>query len=326
MNTNFGILKAVILTAAVLLCWHLFSGSESGWLRVETKYPAVSGSEFTVRVTFLKPVTSKYIGIDLHGMDHRKNSIGFLSYTEHQITDSSRTVYEFSLPVPSKKNPAYVFPVIVLSETGSWQSREHVAYADAVPVCYSSCNIKKGGLISRSTTDLDNRHTDTTPDSIYLTVIIVFAWIAVSMLMFQLKNNTNSFLIAFVAILSSAAEIVCYILSIDNPLRRVIHEAGLYNFRRAPQQLFSIVVIICSALFFIYIISSFRRPYKNILLLFIIFFMSVAVLQILSLHELDSILSVKLAGLHSGQLLRSLSALCSLILSITFYKRFRIRT
>jgi hypothetical protein len=114
--------------------------------------------------------------------------------------------------------------------------------------------------------------------------------------------------IAAAAAASAAWELLNSSTAIGNILRTAALGSGMYSGRRLPQQCFTITIILLLAgAVYLLIVSGFEL-YIVLSWLCIILYCGINLLQVLSLHEADRLLSVTVAGLQTGQLIKIAAA------------------
>lgn len=300
-----------------LFCWYLISSGNAKWLRVESPSGALQGVNYIVRVTIADPDSEMYLAVDLHWMNAEKSSLGYLSGTKSVKISSNKNVYEFSVPVPPDKNAAYIFPVIYLSKGGSWNDRISAAETEPVPVLMSVDKSTGIHFVQQKTRNIDKQIKMPKPESFPLSIAISVIWLAASLIALLKRKRYRTGLIAAAAFTSSAWEILGSSAAIGKILRYIAWTTGIYYDRHAPQQILTVIIIIIFAVVSFYLLNSIRRLLKNLPWICISVFWGIVILQIVSLHETDRLLSATIAGIQGGQILRlAASVIC---LAAIFY-------
>lgn len=104
------------------------------WIRVETPPHAILGKGFPVRVTLDAPVRSAQLAVDLHWLGSHSTARGFLAGSPPQRVDTRQGAYTFELPVDARTDLGQVQVILFLSPSGRWEDRIESATTAPIPV------------------------------------------------------------------------------------------------------------------------------------------------------------------------------------------------
>jgi hypothetical protein len=322
--------KKLFLTAAgiiltSLLCLYIFTAGHAEWLAVETPSHAVPGNNFKVKIELKKPEPGLKLGVDLHHMNNKKESLGCLSVSRSIEVTDNKTLYEFTLPVPVNREYSYIFPVITLSKDGSWAGRIKAAESEPIPIILQQHSQSDKALNKRRTYDIGINPERTLPESDILCFLTASLWVLSAIMLFIRREKHGSVLLPLTATAAAVWEIFDSGTVIVNALRNISLQSEVYNFRRMPQQFLTIIIILACSAVIIYMIYNLNKSYMAILVMCLILFWSISLLRILSLHEIDRLLTVTIAGIQTGQLIRLSSAALSTAAFLLMIKKRRER-
>ncbi|HPS58186.1 MAG TPA: hypothetical protein PK514_08780 [Spirochaetota bacterium] len=306
---------------AILLCWNLLTSGDAKWLQVETPLFAAKGESYRVRVTLTSPESGSYLGADIHGMNEKKISTGYLSGGRQIQVSADKKVYEFLITVPLNKNPAYIFPVIILSRDGTWKGRISAADTEPVPVTLSGSRNEFLKLEFKRARDTAQQATVAKPESHALGIAISLLWMAAALTAALFRKQFMSGWIAPAAAVSSLWEVLNSSTAISSIMRMAAQGSGLYSDRRIPQQLLTLTIILVFMIAAIYLLSSSRELYRVLSWICITAYWGVNLLQVFSLHETDRLLSVNIRGLQAGQLIKLAAAVICILLLLARRKK-----
>lgn len=302
-------ISAVFCTLfAALLCVYILTTSSAEWLTVETPSYAVPGGNFIVKVELKNPEPGLRLGVDLHHLNKNKESLGCLSVSRSvEITDNKNS-YEFYIPVPAKRELTFIFPVVILSRDGSWSGRVKSAESEPVPIQLSEKVPDRIILTQMKTHDTGEKVFQFIPESDTLRFMTAVLWGVLAVMLLFKRNIHHSAVLALNAAVSAVWEWVGISTAIAIYLRGVALHTGSYGLRREPQQILTIIIILACTAVILYLFSVLHKPHITIILICLAIFWSISLLSILSLHEIDRILTLTIAGIQTGQLLRLASA------------------
>jgi len=303
---------ALFSFAAILICVCILTPYNADWLSVETSSYAVPGINFTVKVKLKNPEPGLMLGVDLHRMDDKKNSHGCFSVSRPLVVKDNETLYEFSLPVPGDKDTSFIFPVIILSRDGSWSGRVKSAESEPVPVQSAEQIPSQIILVQKKTRDNGEKTLQLIPESDLLRFITASLWVFLVVMLLIRRNLHHSPSLILAAAVSALWESFNSSTAITFYLRGIAIYSGAYGLRREPQQFFSILLILTCAAVIIYLIHAISKSYISVILICLSIFWSISLLRILSLHEIDRLLTMTIAGIQTGQLLRLAAAVLSI--------------
>jgi hypothetical protein len=319
MNRIFIISAVCCLLLTSLLIRHILKSGEAKWLAVETPSYAAPGLNFKVKVLLKNSEPGRKLSVDLHRMNEHGESPRCISVSRPVEVTSEKTIYEFSLPIPHDIQASYIFPVIILSEDGTWNNRIKAAESEAVPVNLLPENSTPVILEQRKTRNTAEQALQIQPESGKLSFLISVLWLAVALTAFISRKSYSTAILFLTSIASAAWEALDSSTAIVNKLRHLAMQSGIYDIRREPQQILTIIIIVTAAVFLLYILHSMKNLFKAIPSICIAIFWSIALLRILSLHEIDRLLSMTVAGAQAGQIIRlgaSIICLAAVIFTI----------
>lgn len=311
--------RRIVLTAlccilpATFLCLYLLKSDRAKWLHVETSRFAVKGDEFRVRVTLETPEPGLYLGADIHGMNGEKKSYGYISGSRQVPVTADKKVYDLSIPVPLTADPFFIFAVIVLSRDGTWGGRISAADTGPIPVKTGGGGDGLTELVHQKTRDIALQPYTAKTESIPAAIVIAITWLAAAAWAISTRQPFSSSVFAAAAVISSAWEVLNCSTAAGNILRLAAQGTGLYSGRHIPQQILSSVIILGLAVSAVYIINSGRRLRTVLPWICVAVYWGISSLQVLSLHEADTLLSADIAGIHAGQLLKLAAAVVCLL-------------
>lgn len=302
---------ALCAFTAILICVYILMPGNADWLCVETPSYAVPGINFIVKVKLKNPEPGLMLGVDLHRMNDKKDSLGCFSVSRSSEVKDNKTVYDFSIPVPRDKDASYIFPVIILSRDGSWPGRVKAAENEPVPVRLSEQIPARIILEQRKTRDTGEKVTQFIPESDTLCFITAALWGVLAMMLLIKRNLHLSPVLPLAAAVSAVWEGLSSSTVIAVYLRGIALHSGAYSLRREPQQFLTIIIILSCTAVIIYLFYAIHKSHLKVLLICLTGFWSISLLRILSLHEIDRLLTLIIAGIQTGQLLRLAAAALS---------------
>ncbi len=308
----------MILTC--LLIRHILTSDEAEWLAVETPSYASPGLNFKVRVLLKDTEPGLRLSVDLHRINEHSESSVCISVSRPVEITSEKTIYEFSLPIPHNTQASYIFPVIILSEDGTWTNRIKAAESEAIPVNFLPEKNTPVILKQRKTRNTAEQTMQIQQESGKLSFLISVLWLAVALTAFINRRRYSQIILFLTSIASSAWEALDSSTAIVNTLRHIAMQSGIYDIRREPQQILTIVIIVTAAGFSFYMLHSMKNLFKAVPLICIAIFWSIALLRTLSLHEIDRLLSITIAGVQSGQIIRLSASITCLAAVICIIK------
>jgi len=306
---------ALCSVTAILICVYILMTGNADWLTIETPSYAVPGTNFIVKVKLINPEQGLMLGVDLHHMDNEKNTRGCFSVGRPLEIKDNESVYYFSVPVPCRGNTSYIFPVITLSKDGSWSGRVKAAESEPVPVQLSGQVPDRIILMQRKTRDTGEKVSRIIHESDILSFVTAALWAAFAVMLLIKRNMHFSPLLTLTSAVSAVWEGSGSSTAIALYLRGIALHAGAYSLRREPQQILTFIIILACAAVIIYLFSVFHKSHITIILICFTIFWSISLLRIFSLHEIDRILTLTIAGIQTGQLIR---LACAVLSATTF--------
>ncbi|HPJ35618.1 MAG TPA: hypothetical protein PK358_12330 [Spirochaetota bacterium] len=312
----------IIITGLISL--YINSSGDAEWLQVETPSCVSYKKPFSIRVTLFNPEPGMIIGADIHGSDKAGVSRGFLSGVKNQKVTCGKAVYEFSINVPEYLSVEYVFPVIVLSEDGTWEKRVSAAEGEPVPVIKTMDEITSLHLKKMKLKNTAEGKVRAMPESAELSILISIIWFAVSVITVIYKTGGRAYLFPAASIVSAVWELSGCSDALAAAFRYTALKHGLYISRHAPQQYFSIIIIFLFIAVLLYLLLFAKRNCGLVLLLCFSIFWSVAFLRVLSLHQIDRLFSFTVSEIPMGQAIRlAASSVCLAAVIIIFLRERR---
>lgn len=318
-KTNI-IATAVYILAMLLVCRYIFTSDSAEWVEAATPDTAYTGSKFIVILTLKDPEPGMFASVDLHKMYADKSSLGHIAGTKPVRITGTQRVYEFTLIIPEKTDAAYIFPVIIISGDGSWNTRIRTAEAEPVPLIYSQGREPVRQPESRRTWETSEFKKTDMPESMMMRIFSAAAILCSAALALILRRRFNTGYIAAAALLSSLWEITGSSSISAFILRGLADFAGVYNGRRLPQQVLSILIIAALLFLVVRLVTSSANTINIIEWTSLSLFWIISFLQILSFHGTDSLLAQSIAGFNAGQVAKfaaSLLPLPPLLLMLT---------
>ena len=316
MNRKFIIISLCYLISISIICRYALSSKNADWLIVGTPSHALCENSFDVSVTLLNPQPGMYLSVDLHWMTSDKESNGYLSGTKPVMITAGRKVYDFSVPVTRAEKAAYIFPVIILSREGTWNSRISAAEMEPVSVTNSGKVTYDSTLSQRSVKDTSGNEIFTRNESVHFRFLITGIWFAAVVLYTIKRKNLGTTSIAITAFISSLWEGLNAGWLLENSLRIITTHAGAYGERHEPQQIVSVFILIAIGIFSIYLISTLTNMLKILSWICLSVFWCISILQIISLHEIDELLYSTFIGLEIGQMIKLAASFVFLAITV----------
>ncbi len=301
-------------------CWHILSPKNADWLKIETPSGAIQNQQFNIRITLLKPEPGMYLSADLHWLTGEKISHGFLSgITPVKIT-GDKTVYDLSIPVKGKELEGSVSPVVFISSDGTWSRHTKAAEVEPVPVLNLTEDKAFSSMDVKSAHDITKYQKALSQESASLRFIVAGIWFAVAAAAITLSSHLNTKMIAVTAAASALWEVFNISIISGKALRYIAWIFKAYYYRREPQLIITVSIVIIFAMLTLYLIISQFKKINIIIWISFLTFWTVSLLRVLSLHEIDSILSKTFAGFEYGQIIRLTAS--SVSLSAIFFRFF----
>lgn len=303
---------ACCIIPAIILCWHILTAGNAKWLGVETSPFAIKGENFNIQVTLTSPGTGLHLGADIHGMNINRESTGYITGSRNIEVIPDKKLYKFSLAVPADKNISFIFPVIILSKDGTWGGRISAAETGPVPVRLSGDVNDLEKLEFKNARNTAEKGAAAKPESLDVSLITSLILIAAAAAAVFYRKQFSQWITAAVVV-TAVWELFNSSTTIVNILRTAALGSGIYSGRRLPQQVLAIaIILIVTAAVYWLIVSGFEL-YIRISWLSIISYWVINFLQVLSLHEADMLLSLTVAGIQTGQLIKLAAAFICLI-------------
>jgi len=130
--------QKIILSLGLLglgVCtWFGFRPSlpQAEWLTVEAQRTVTIGQPLVLRVTTNATTPAGILAVDLHWSNARRESRGMLSGATSQRVNPGKTTLTYYLPVPPRKDMAYVRAIIYTGPTRRWDTRTAAATSDPI--------------------------------------------------------------------------------------------------------------------------------------------------------------------------------------------------
>ena len=128
----------IILSLGLLglgLCtWFVFRPSQpqAAWITVEAQRTATIGQPLLLRVTTNSKTPEGILAVDLHWSNARREYRGVLSGATSQRVKAGKTTLTYYLPVPPRKDMAFVRAIIYTGPTRRWDTRTAAATSEPI--------------------------------------------------------------------------------------------------------------------------------------------------------------------------------------------------
>lgn len=302
------------------LCRRVVTFNDVPWLKVETQESAYAGNAFAVRVTLREPAEGVFLRVDLHGIDVDGKTLGYHSRGKTQPIVEGTRVYDFQCPVHDDPSTAMVFPVVYLTRDGSWAKRIRVANATAAPVVRTFGAPEISRLYRVGVRDPSREAHVVQPEAKPLSWLVAGLWFSVAVLGVTSSSSRHARLFALAAAMAGTWELLAASERLAAVLRAAASAYGWYLDRRGPQGLLTLVAMLAMLVAGVAPVLFLRSFRRTVLWLSMLTFWGLAVLRLLSFHELDAVLSQSIFGLQVGQLARAASA-CGCLIVVLLDKK-----
>jgi hypothetical protein len=312
---------ASALLCAWLLCAALAAAAVAArdrvdWLAVQAPAAAERGRPFELRISLKRPVAGAYLHADLHGSAGGR-WLGFVASAGSAPVVGGRAEYAFSIRLPESRDLSEVVGILYLSGNGSWESRIEAARLRPLPVVDPPIGsrpplegppLAKAELLPLSET---LRPVAPRVDSLPLRILTAaaFAAGAASALRRRLsKPLAAAFAAAFAWEAALPEEFLARSL-------RAAAEAGGWYLRRGRIQLAAVLAALAAGAAIAALIvargrtGSFR---ESLAWLGLHSYACLALLRVVSQHDVDAFLSRAWADVQAGQAARLCFAALSL--------------
>jgi hypothetical protein len=315
---SMSILIASALAAGLVVRPLIFPDPAETWLEVEAPILASRDAIHRIVVRLAKPVSGTFLRADLHGQDSSGRYLGYLTGSAAVAVDQGRREYAFDIGVPEEAGLGSVQGVIYLSRLGSWESRISTALLEPVP-------IRVGGSIEDlrprpvKVLSIVDRLEPVREESLPLRIAAGLAWAACALLCLRRSREEGSAAAALACLCACAWELLMPEPTLSELARRAFESEGLYGLRREPQVLVSLAAVAAGLVGALLIARRWiwrGRRARGLAWLGLYAYACLALLRIVSEHDIDALLAKPLAGIQSGQAARlafSALALAALI-------------
>ena len=301
---------AVVLLAAFAWFGVLRPRPVSTWIRVETPPHAIPGKGFPVRVTLDAPVGNAQLAVDLHWLGSRSTARGFLAGSPPQRVDGRRDTYTFELPVYARTDLGQVQVILFLSPTGSWEDRIEAAATAPIPVQ------PHGTLEPFATISVYDVRDESVPHSApspVLRALIAVLWLLSSIALW--RRGARLRWLAAACLLWALWELSTLETFIPQIARAAALEHELYAERFWAQQ-WSTLAFLAGVLAWLAFTLR-RSPLHRTdgIAAAIGLYAGISLSSLVSLHEIDRILSVTILSIPSAQVAKLSVAVAVLFLA-----------
>jgi hypothetical protein len=304
-----------LVVAAVAIWWGLdLSESRAGWLRVEAPRHALADQRLPMRVHLAPLAEPAYLSADLHWGISRDTPKGYLATGGAKAVGNVGGAFDFEIMVPRREGLRYVTGIIYLSRTGSWDDHTLVAATEVIPVRSSTVDKVEARLESLRVKPLGGSlsgHPRPTALPRLLTALLflagaVLAWgggrspLGLSAAPVQ----ANQWWRALAAALAVAC--VWELLGLEAWLGeqvRVMARAGDLYYPRAQLQKIVISVAIAATAACLMYVRRVPGPWR-LLLVSLALYVGILVVNLASLHTIDTIADLSWQGLSVMQALK----------------------
>ena len=309
------LLKTLILAAyaflAVLVARQVLEFGDAKWLKVKMHASAFGDAPLQLEISLKKPVEGLYLRVDLHWMDESKKSRGYYAGSKAVQVSAKTAVYPFSYSLEKGDSAAFVFPVAYLSRDGTWGKRVKIAIGTPVPILRSKGPSGPLPLLTNRAQDVVEQPAPPRTESLPLRLLTAGIWLLVAIIPLVGQKRPRNLWLAAAALSCSLWEAFRLDTLVASGLRYFAWQDGWYLERRGPQYFISFIVLGIMLVLAIVLFVRSRRPSLALAWLAISAFWGIALLRVLSLHELDAVLARSLYGFQAGQLVNVVfSLLC----------------
>jgi hypothetical protein len=307
--------------AAALAARILLVPIHSTWLAVEAPHEAERGRAIRIVVKLARPEPGTYLHADLHGQDAGRRNLGYISGALPIKVKEGELQYSFAIPMPDRLDLAYVYGIVYLSGEGGWNELIRAARLEPVPVADAdgpSLSSADPPSFRVEAFPLAGRFVAPRVDSPALRWIAALAFAASAAICLVAPRRSR--VLAAACLAACAWELVLPEAALTAFLRGIFNFEGWYRFRRGPQIAISLLALgagLAGAAAILARSLAVRRASRGIAALGVYAYACVAILRLVSEHDVDALLSRRIAGVQAGQAARLCCALlCILALAI----------
>ena len=318
-------LRLCLVVAVLATVWLVTRpGPVSQWVAVDVDPYATVAHPLRLNMHVAPQATPGYVVADLHWSSTRREPRGFLVGGTVQSIPIEGGAFAFDYRVPDRGDLGYVHAVIYLGPTGRWEDRIRWASTDLIPfqraTTTANAAVKPWPVRDHAGEAAESRPFRSTLVT-WLTAVVLIAAAARCIRVWQAtRGGARSSLTAgrwlvfasFACVTAALWTIVGAETVLGSEGRRWALDARLYHERAAIQKIVTVLVVAVAALAVTWMLPKFGNAGRAVLL-GLISFGTVAGLDVLSLHEIDSLFNEAWWGIPALQWLELAASLVALI-------------
>jgi len=297
------------------------------WLRVETPSHAILDKGFPVRVTLDAPVRSAQLAVDLHWLGSRSTARGFLVGSPPQRVDARQEPYTFELPVDTRPDLGQVQIILFLSPTGRWEDRIESATTAPIPV---QPHGTLGPVASTPAYAVRSESFPPSAPSPALRISIAVLWLLSSIALWRRgarpglgrdwlepvgSRGVRLRWLAAACLLAALWELSTLETFLPQIARAAALEHDLYAERFWTQQWITLAFLAGVLAWLAITLRGSPLHRKDVIAAALGLYAGISLSSVVSLHEIDRILSVTILSIPSAQVAKLFVAIAVLVLA-----------
>jgi hypothetical protein len=312
----FGVLLLITLAFVVWQGLNIFE-PKADWLKVESHRSVRAGEMLPIRVQLLPQTNPGKLLVDLHWSKTRDLSEGFLSKGGVKSVGLQGGSFDFFIPVIPKDGIRFVRAVVFLSPNGSWQDHKLAASTELIPVnSFAPQNkifLMETLKVKPSTVFIKKTHPH---PRVFPRILTAFLFFCAAIRLLQGQYSTrgkfkHGTTLTIALLMACLWELFDLETVLADKVRALAKAQDLYHSREVLQKAIVSMVTAATSGFFIWILM-FRQSCK-FLLICLACYMGLDLVNLVSLHMIDSIAMLSWQGFTFIQLLKMICAILILI-------------
>jgi hypothetical protein len=299
--------------------WHGLTSLEpmADWLKVEAPAFVKSGESLTIRVNLSALPEPTLLTVDLHWTGSDEKSKGYLSTGGKVEVGRNGGWFSFNAPVLAKNGLIRVTPIFYLSPTGSWKTHTRAAYSESIPV--NSLREQNKSALFKTLKVQDIVETKSKRSSVKFMPRLLTAFLFFLAAIFYQKttihldicsqhksiNNWRLFLTTFF-VLAGIWEFFNVEIVLSEQVRALARAFDMYDSRMYFQK--AVVSIVIGMIMISTIGFCFSYHPTKCLLAFLSLYAGISLVNLFSLHAIDSFMAITWHGFTVVQSLKLISA------------------
>lgn len=295
------------------------------WIRVDVPRHAIVGRGFPVRVTLDVPMESVLLVVDLHALGSRDTARGFLAGSAPQRVDSRQESYSFELPVAARNDLDQVQVILYLSPSGLWEDRIAAATTGPIPVQTGGALEPMAGTPVYEVRRESVRGAIPSPT---LRVSIALLWLLSTTVLWRrgarpgrdrlervASRGVRLRWLAAACLLAALWELSSLETFIPQIARVAAAERDLYAERFWAQRWITLAFLAGVLAWFAFALRASPLHWTNGVAAALGLYAGIALSSLVSLHEIDRLLSVAILSIPSAQIAKLVVAIAVLVLT-----------